>query len=315
MSDTDRTLIFELKKNINNYIFAAARISGIMGSDIADDVYLKKQYYSKMGVKLHLDKPETFSEKLQWMKLYDRNPLYTELVDKYKVKEYIAKKIGEEYVIPSIMAWDRPEDIQFEELPKQFVLKCNHDSGGLFICRDKDVLTDSDKKKALRKLNKHFKTNYFAIAREWAYRDVERKIFAEKYMEDESGSELKDYKVFVFNGEPKMIQVDYNRFVKHQRIMYNIDWTPMKETFCYKAKADVKISRPEKLDEMLSIARTLAEGLHFVRIDFYSIRDRIYFGEMTFYPEAGYGEWYPAGYDKTVGDWMRLPEKKVRIDD
>ncbi len=308
--DKKDTALYTLGRKINMYAFAAARVTGIMGMNVPDEKYLKKQYYSKMGMPLNLDKPEGFSEKLQWMKLYDRNPLYTELVDKYKVKKYVADRIGEEYVIPVLGVWDKASDIDFDLLPERFVLKCNHDSGGLFICKDKAALGPKDKKRAIAKLDKHYHTNYFNVAREWAYRDVDRKIFAEEYMEDESGRELKDYKIFNFGGEPRMIQVDYNRFIKHQRSMFTIDWQPMKESFCYRTNADVKIERPQELDKMLELARELSKDLYFVRTDFYSIKDKIYFGEMTFYPEAGYGEFFPREYDKEVGSWLTLPDRK-----
>lgn len=272
-----------------------------------DEEYIKLKYFYKMKKKLDVDNVKTFNEKLQWLKLYDRNPEYTKMVDKYEVKKYVSNIIGEQYIIPTLGVWDRFEDINFEELPNQFVLKCTHDSGGLVICKDKNNFNINEAKK---KINKSLIRNYYYHGREWPYKNVEPRIIAEEYMVDESGTELKDYKIYCFNGEPKIIQVDFNRFKGHKRRMYTIAWKPLKMNLIYSIN-DTKINKPNKLDEMLNLTRILAKDISFVRIDFYVINDKIYFGEMTFYPESGFGKFQPDEWDEMLGSWLELPKEKL----
>jgi hypothetical protein len=268
-----------------------------------DDKYLKKKYKLVMGTELNLDNPKTFNEKLQWLKLHDRKPVYTTMVDKYEAKKYVGNIIGEEYIIPTLGVWDTFEDVDFNKLPEQFVLKCTHDSGGLVICKDKLSL---DMEAAHKKINRCLKRNYYYHGREWPYKNVKPRIIAEKYMTDESGVELKDYKIFNFNGEPKMIQVDYNRFVKHKRNLYTTDWEYIDAAIKYPTDASVDIKKPEKLDEMLELAKILSAGIPHVRTDFYSINDKIYFGELTFYHESGMGKFDPEQFGVDMGSWIKL---------
>lgn len=270
---------------------------------VPDETYIKKSYKVRTGHELNLNHPQTFNEKLQWLKLNDRNPLYTVMVDKYKVKDYVSKKIGEKYIIPTIGVWDYPDNIDFSSLPNQFVLKCNHNSGGLYICRDKTKLDIDAVKKGLRKAIKH---NYYYQGREWPYKDVPRKILAEKYMVDESGAELKDYKIFCFSGEPKFIQVDYNRFAEHKRNLYTLGWQYIDARIQFPSDRNVIIDRPKKLDEMIDIARTLSEGLYHIRVDLYSIQNKIYFGELTLYHGSGYEEFVPESFGYSVGKWLNI---------
>lgn len=279
-------------------------------NNMPDEKYLKKKFKAKLGYELNLSNPQTFNEKLQWLKLNDRKPIYTTMVDKYAVKQYVADAIGDEYIIPTLGVWDRPEDIDWDSLPNQFVLKVTHDSGGLVICTDKSKL---DKKKAVRKLNKSLRCDYYKMHREWPYKDVRRRVIAEKYMTDESGIELKDYKIFDFDGEPKFIQVDYNRFVEHKRNLYTTDWEYIDAAIQYPTDKTNQIKKPECLNEMLELARKLSAGIPHIRTDFYCINNKIYFGELTFYHESGMAKFTPEEFGLEVGSWLKLPSGGVLI--
>ena len=250
-----------------------------------DEEYLRRKFKAHVGKELNLDDPQTFNEKIQWLKLYDRNPDYTKMVDKYEAKKYAAGVIGEQYIIPTLGVWDRFEDIDFDRLPEQFVLKCTHDSGGIVIVKDKAVF---DKKKAEKKIRKSLRRNYYYLHREWPYKNVKPRILAEPYMADESGSELKDYKVFCFDGEPRLIQVDYDRFVAHKRNLYTTDWKYIEAEIKFPTDPSHQINRPEKLKELLDLAARLSQAIPHVRVDLYSIEDKIYFGELTLHHGAGY---------------------------
>lgn len=271
---------------------------------LPDKLYLNMRYWPIFGKKINFKEPKTFNEKINWLKLYDRKPEYIMMADKYRVRDYIAKTIGEEYLIPLLGVWDRAEDIDFNSLPNQFVLKCNHDSGSVIICKDKSCF---DYDYARKKLAERLKFNLYYFGREWVYKDIKPCIIAEKYMTD-GNNQLKDYKIFNFNGEPEFIQVDYDRFVKHKRNLYSVDWSFMEESFQYQADPEVDILRPKKLDNMLNLARKISENHSFLRTDFYDIDGRIYFGEMTFYPEAGFGKFNPEDYDVDLGELIKLPE-------
>lgn len=271
---------------------------------VPEEWYLKRRFKKRVGYPLNLDNPQTFNEKLQWLKLHDRNPLYTKMVDKYEAKMYVAELIGEEYIIPTLGVWNHFDEIDFDKLPDQFVLKCTHDSGSIAICTDKKTF---DKKAAKKKLERGLRYNYYyAGGFEWPYKNVKPRIIAEKYMVDESLTELKDYKVFNFNGEPKIIQVDYDRFVEHKRDLYSADWDKLEYALMYAMNPGHKVNRPQQLAEMLELARKLAKGHSFLRTDFYSIDDKLYFGEMTFYPEAGFGPWTPPEIDEALGNCVNI---------
>nr|MDE6606472.1 glycosyl transferase [Lachnospiraceae bacterium] len=216
---------------------------------IPSKYYLSYLYKKITGEKLNLKNPISFNEKLQWLKLYDKNPSYTNLVDKYAVREYVKEKIGDKYLIPLLGGpWHSVDEIDFEALPDQFVLKCTHDSGSVIICEDKSKF---DIDAAKKKLNRCLKIKFFYLAREWPYKNVLPAIIAEKYMTDETGYELKDYKVFTFNGVPKLIQVDYDRFQNHKRNLYNTEWEYLPTQIQYPTDSSIKIERPKRLEEML----------------------------------------------------------------
>lgn len=277
---------------------------------LTDEEYLRRMFEAYSGYKLDLNNPELFNEKIQWLKLYDRRSEYTMMVDKYRVKQYVADKIGEQYVIPTLGVWDSPEDIEFETLPDKFVLKCNHNSGlGMCICKDKSKLNIS---KVKRNLYKGLKQNYYLTGREWPYKDVPRKIIAEKYMADGEETELKDYKVFNFDGEPRLIQVDYNRFSNHKRNLYSVDWEYIDAQIQYPKDSSVTIRKPDCLNEMLELAKKLSEGYPHVRTDFYIIEGKIYFGELTFYHGSGIEKFEPYKLEKQMGDWLILPPRNVK---
>ncbi|QUG86551.1 glycosyl transferase [Bacillus nitratireducens] len=272
---------------------------------LPDKHYLKLLYWGEVHKKLNLNKPLTYNEKLQWLKLYDRNPDYNIYVDKYAVRSYIQEKIGEQYLIPLIGVYESVDEINWDNLPNKFILKCTHGSGSNIICTDKNKF---DKQMAIKKLNRWMKKNWYWFGREWPYKNIQPRIICEKYMVDESGEELKDYKIFYFNGEPKVIQVDYNRFKGHMRNLYDINWNYMQASIEYPTNPDVLIKRPEKLDEMLELGRILAKKYPHVRVDFYFTNNKIYFGEMTFYHGAGLETFHPEEFGMEMGKWINVPE-------
>ena len=276
-----------------------------------DKFYLQLAYRVKFGKELNLDNPKTFNEKLQWLKLYDRRPEYTTMVDKYAVKDYVAKKIGDEYIIPTLGVWDRVEDIDFNSLPQQFVLKVTHDSGGLVICKDKMKL---DIEKAKRKLNRSLKKDYFIASREWPYKDVPHRIIAEKYMSD-NGAELADFKIHNFNGIPKIILVCRDRYSKTglKEDFFNERWEHLDLSRPNCQHSEIEEPAPKELNEMLFLAKTLSKDIPFVRTDFYIIDHHVYFGEITFFPSSGLKPFEPDHWDSTLGSWIDLPSKDVRI--
>lgn len=275
-----------------------------------DDLYLKLCFKCLLGKKLNLDNPITYNEKLQWLKLYDRNPEYTKMVDKYAVKQYVASVIGEEYIIPTLNVWDNVDDIDFDSLPDQFVLKCTHDSGGLVICSDKSKLDIEDAKKTLY----HFyKREYFYLQREWPYKNVPHRIIAEKYMVDESGYELKDYKFFCFNGEVKamFIATDRNAETETCFDFFDRDFNHIPVLNGH-PNSEKEICKPQNYEKMISLAEELSKDIPQVRVDFYNINGKIYFGEMTFFHWSGFRKFEPEKYDEIFGSWIKLPTiKKV----
>ena len=274
----------------------------------SDKKYIEAIYLLPFGKKLNLKSPKTFNEKIQWLKLYDHNPQYTTMVDKFAAKNYVEKIIGREYIIDTLGKWDSFDQIDFEQLPKQFVLKCTHDSGGLVICRDKEKL---DKKKAKGKIEKSLKRNFYYVGREWPYKDVKPQIIAERYMEDEKG-ELKDYKFYCFNGEPQLLYVSkgLENHNTARRCFLTMDWEKTPFSRYGYSDFDVIPEKPEKFDEMKRLARKLSHGQDFLRVDFYQINGRVYFGELTFYPSSGFVRFYPDEYDEKLGDMLILHKIK-----
>ena len=290
-----------MKRNLINRIcrkilYSSARL-------FSDKLFLELAFPLRLGYKLDLSNPKSFNEKMQWLKLYDRDPEYTKMVDKYEVKKYIEETIGKEYVIPTLGVYDSVNDIDLDKLPEKFVLKVTHDSGGIVICEDKSKF---DKEASLKKLRKCQKKSFFYLNREWPYKNVKPRIIAEKYMVDESGWQLKDYKVFCFNGEPKFVEIDYDRYVGHKLNVYDLDWNYIDFYMTSHNDPNVHIKKPEKLDLMLDLSRTLSKGIRFLRVDFYSIGDKLYFGELTFTPGSGFIDFHPKEYDWKLGKMLKL---------
>ncbi|GEK91036.1 ATP-grasp fold amidoligase family protein [Alkalibacterium kapii] len=271
-----------------------------------DETYLKIAFYFKMGKKLDLNKPKTYSEKLQWLKLNDRDPNYTSLVDKYEVRKFIEKTIGENYLIPLLGVWYNVDEIDFDELPNEFVLKCTHDSGGVVICKDKREL---DIKKAKKKLQKSMKHNYYWGQREWPYKNITPKIIAEKYMIETRDKDLKDYKFMCFNGVPKVVLVVSNRNKKNNNVLmdfYDPEWNKLNLKRSNKKSKDDSHEKPINLDNMLEIATILSRGYPFIRVDFYEVNRKLYFGELTLYPASGMEKFSPDEWDNVLGTWTDL---------
>lgn len=295
---------------ILSYIKCPLKIINYFGSKgkfryIPDKVYLKIIYRVRMGKKLNIEDPKTYSEKLQWLKLYDRKPLYTQLVDKYEVRNYIKEKIGEEYLIPIIGIYDQFEDIDFKSLPKQFVLKCTHDSGGKIICKDKTKLNLLKTRKVF---NKSLKRNYYYTGREWPYKQVKPRIICERYMVADDGEDLKDYKFFCFHGEPYFLFIATDREKDIRINYYNLKFQPLPFSQQDK-KSDKVIKKPVCFEEMIELARLLSKDIPHVRVDFYEIEGRIYFGELTFFNDSGLSKFEPDIYDELFGSWIKLPIK------
>lgn len=275
---------------------------------VPDKIYIKLIYRARMGRKLHLREPETFNEKIQWLKLYDRNPLYTTMVDKFEVKKYVADRIGEEYIIPTLGIWERFEDINFERLPEQFVLKCTHDSGGLVICTDKNKF---DQKKSKEKIEKSLKCNYYWSGREWPYKNVKPRIIAEKYMLDMKSGELPDYKWFCFNGKPRIMFITTKRndeSVETKCDFFDMDFKHLDITNGRPSGGE-NIEKPATFEKMKMLAEKLSKGIPQVRIDFYEVNGNVYFGEITFAHWSGLEPFTPEKWDKVLGEMIELPNK------
>lgn len=275
-----------------------------------DKPYLQICYKIHIGKKLNLKHPTSFNEKLQWLKLYDRNPEYTKMVDKYEVKKYVADMIGEEYIIPTIGVWNKVEDIDFDKLPNQFVLKCTHDSGGLVICKDKSKL---DIEEAKKKLNHFYNRKYFYLHREWPYKNVKPRIIAEKYMQNGNDPELKDYKLFCFNNEPKLLYISEGL---SDHATAKISFADMNYNMAPFTRSDFEPfeklpKKPINFEKIKELAKMLSKNISFVRVDFYEINGKIYFGEFTFSPCAGLIPFQPAEYDDVIGEWLKLPQKNI----
>jgi len=271
---------------------------------VPDARYLRTCFRIKMGYSLDLESPRTFNEKLQWLKLYDRRPEYVGLVDKLGAREYVEARVGASHLIPLLGVWDGADAIDFSALPARFVLKCTHDSGSAVICRDRATFHE---KRARAWLARRLRRNYFWAGREWPYLNIRPRIIAEAYMTDESETELKDYKFFCFHGEPKVIQVDFDRFTAHKRNLYDPEWNRMPLAIEYPDDPERNITRPHNLDQVLSFVEAIAPSAPFVRVDLYLVRDRIYFGEFTFYHGEGLEHFRPAHFDAMFGSWIRLP--------
>ena len=274
-------------------------------SYLSDKTYLKWKYKLIMGKPLKIENPTTYNEKIQWLKLHDRNPIYTNLVDKYEVRKYISKKIGKEYLIPLLGLYNKYEDINFEILPNQFVIKCTHDSGGVVICKDKSKF---DFKKAKRKINTAMRRNFYYTGREWPYKNIKPRIIIEQYMEDKKAKELIDYKVMCFDGKPEFSFTCTERYNSGLKVtFFDLDWNKMPFERHYPASKK-EIEKPANYKLMLEFSKKLSENIPFVRVDWYEINGKLYFGELTFYPGSGMEEFNPEEWDEKIGNLISISD-------
>lgn len=278
---------------------------------LPDAAYLKLLYLFKMGRRLNLKNPKTFTEKIQWLKLYSRKPEYTTMVDKYAVKEYVANIIGEEYIIPTFGVWNKVEDIDWESLPQQFVLKTTHGGGcgGVVICKDKATC---DKEKAIAKLNNSLNSDIYSTLREWVYKDIKPRIIAEPYLEDLKTGELRDYKFFCFDGEVKLLFVASARQTQSEPFFdfFDTEYNPLPILQGH-PNSNTKPEKPICFDEMKMLASKLSKGFATLRVDLYEVNGKAYFGELTFYHFGGFIPFVPEQWDYILGQYIKLPQKNI----
>ncbi|WP_365298890.1 ATP-grasp fold amidoligase family protein [uncultured Veillonella sp.] len=272
---------------------------------LSDAEFLKTVFPKYMGYPLDLENPKTFSEKLQWLKVNYRNPIQTVMVDKHEAKHFIAERVGNQYIIPTLAVWDSVEDIDIDALPNQFVLKSTHDSGGIVICKDKSSF---DFEAAKAKLSASLKRDYSKIAREWPYQNVLRRIIAEEYISELGNDDLLDYKMYSFHGEPKLTVVCSDRFSKTETRMnfYDINWEPMGIHFGHYPPLPLEFPKPATYEEMKRLTAELSKDCPFLRVDFYEIKGRLFIGELTFFPGAGLEKFRPMSKDYELGEWLHL---------
>ena len=303
------------KETIKRWIKNPWRIAASMSkhgwlNGLKDKTFLSIMYRASFSKKLDWDNPQTFSEKLQWLKLNDRKPVYEKMVDKYEAKSFVAERIGEEYTIPVIGGpWSHPDEIDFGTLPQQFVLKTTHDCGGVLICKDKSKL---DVQAAKEFLLKHLQRNYYLHCREWPYKNVQPRIFAEMYLCEEGSSEdVRDYKFFTFNGEPKLMYIasgrDYSK--KEKQVVY-ADFFDMEfnhvDLRIDHDNAPISPEKPKNFELMVELARKLAQGTKHLRVDFYEVNGHVYSGELTFFHCGGLQEFKTTEWERIMGDWIKL---------
>ena len=271
---------------------------------LPDEAYIKMKYRIMIGKQLDLRNPRTYNEKLQWLKLYDRNPKYISMVDKYEVKEYIAKTVGKQYAVPNLGIWGSFDDIDFSKLPNQFVLKPTHDSGTIVICHDKNTF---DINGARNKIQKSLKHNFYWIGREWPYKGVKPRIIAEEYLTNDDGSEVKDYKFHCFNGKMKFLYITSDRFngkgLKADYFDEEFNKLDIQWEF---PNSDYNIEKPENFEVMKELAEVLSAGIPTLRVDFYEVNKKIYIGELTFYDGSGFSK-MDDKIDLAIGDYITLP--------
>lgn len=297
----------EIAKYAKNPRLFAAKVCGrfMRGTVKDDERYLKMLYRARIGRPLDLDDPTTFNEKLQWLKIHDRDPLYTTLVDKAEVKPWVAERIGWEHVVPTLGVWGSFDEIDFGALPERFVLKCTHDSGGLAICRDRAAF---DMAAARRKIERSLARNYYWSGREWPYKGVRPRVLAEEYL-DAGSPDLTDYKLMCFGGRARCAFTCTGRAEGDLRVdFFDLRWNRLPFTRHY-PNADVPPAAPSRLREMVALSERLSEGLPFVRVDFYEVAGEFYFGEMTLYPGSGMEEFDPESWDAELGSWLELPPR------
>lgn len=274
-------------------------------SFLPDKPYLKLVFRIKTGRKLNLKNPTGFNEKQNWLKLYEKHPEYTQLVDKLAVREHITEKLGEEYLFPLLGSWDSFDSIDFSALPKRFVLKCNHDSGSVKVVEDKDKL---DKKELKTFFDDRMKMNSFHIGREYPYKDIKPCILCEQYMEAEDGTGINDYKFFCFDGEPEMMFVATDRATDVKFDFYDMNFTHL-DLYNLHPNSEREIQKPQTFEEMKELCRKLTKGMKFVRLDLYEVDGKVYFGEYTFFHGGGFHLFSPEKWEQYLGSMIHLDLK------
>lgn len=274
-----------------------------------DEFFLKMKWrISDMQYPLNLENPQTYCEKLQWLKLHNRKPIYTTMVDKAEAKKYVASIIGEEYIIPTIAIWDSADKIDWDILPNQFVMKCTHDSGGIVICKDKSKL---DKFEAYKIMKKGLKRRYFWQNREWPYKDVTPRIIVEEYLEDIKTRELRDYKFFCFDGSVKALFIASERQKRGEETKFDFFDDNFNHLPIINGHPNARLlpEIPSHYEEMKTLAAKLSKGLPHLRVDFYEMNGKIYFGELTFFHWSGMVPFEPVEWDYKFGEWIILPSE------
>lgn len=279
---------------------------------LSDEEYIRKRYMKLCGERINLDNPQSFNEKLNWLKLYDRRPEYTQMVDKYQVKKFVSERVGEEYVIPALGVWNSFDEIDFDILPERFVLKCTHDSGGVVVVKDKNSF---NKGAAKRFLERHLKKNYFFVGREWPYKNVKPRILAEPFIDGLGENKSVEYKITCFNGVAKLVTActgkAHDAMSMRFNDFYDREWNNKYPFYVYYKPASIEPQKPKELEKMVSLCEQLAKGIPCVRVDVYVNEGKVLFGEMTFFTWGGFCKFTPKEWDKTLGDWIELPNKKT----
>lgn len=287
-------------------MFLRSKIYSILKFLVSDSIYIKLKYFKNFGKFPNISNPQSFNEKITWLKIYDHNSLYTKMVDKFEAKKIVGDIIGHNFIIPTYGTWDRADEIDFEKLPKKFVIKATHDSGRVIICHDKSKL---DKDWVICEMKKSLERDFYALTREWPYKNVKPRIIAEMLLENDQGnSSIYDYKFFCFNGVVKFMKVDFNRHSNHGANYYDRNFNILKfgEVIC-PPDFSKNINRPHNFDLMINLAEKLACSKSFVRIDFYEVNNHVFFGEATFYPNSGVGKFIPESADLEIGKLLTLP--------
>lgn len=295
-------------KNVEHTFISLKEMNEIL-RDVDDETFLKEYYLMFLGKPLNLENPKTLCEKIQWLKMYDRNPLYTKLADKYEVRKYVAETIGEKYLVPNFGVWNSFDEIDFDTLPKQFILKCTNNSGYFYVVKDKE---NFDKKAARKILEEGLQFNYFYQSREWVYKDIQPRIIADAYIDTLGQPDSIEYKITCFNGKFAFLTFCKGKahasYEERTNDHYDINFEKQYGYVNYK-NTDIAWEKPDQWDEFIEISEKLAQNIPYVRADFYIHNDKIYFGELTFYTWAGFMKFEPEEWDRKLGDMLVLPDK------
>ncbi|MEQ3499757.1 ATP-grasp fold amidoligase family protein [Tenacibaculum sp. SSH1-16] len=293
-----------IKEFLKNIPYVGSEIKFIKKTHISflgKEKYIKKKWLREFGYPLNIKNPITFNEKIQWEKIYSNNELAKRCVDKIEVHNYVKELIGEKYLNKIIGVYSNIRDIRFENLPEKFVIKASHDSGSVLVVDNKSNINQQK----LRLINKNLKLNYGKVSKEWVYDDIKPRILVENFLESGDEKSLKDYKIFCFEGKPKLIQVDFDRFEEHTRNFYDMDWNRLDFEILYK-NADYDVEKPELLNEMIKLSSILAKPFNHVRVDWYISQNKLIFGEMTFFPESGFGSFSSKEWENKLGSYFNI---------